>query len=116
MNKIKNLVVVGDSFTADNPKYDIDIYQTYGGVISNKFNLNYVNLAKRGCGNYTIYRRVIEWICDNEDLLETTLFIIGWTTINRYNFWLNGTRNYWVDFPAKLFIDKKTGIDRKSVV
>ena len=56
-------------------------------LMASKYNLEDINLAEGGGSNQMIFRKVTEWINNNKDKVNETLFLIGWTESTRFEYW-----------------------------
>tara|TARA_R110000796_G_scaffold124017_3_gene238410 strand:- start:1866 stop:2582 length:717 start_codon:yes stop_codon:yes gene_type:complete len=59
----------------------------YSGFLSKKFNSTDVNEARGGESNQRIYRKTFDWITNNQDKLEETIFVIQLTYPVRNEIW-----------------------------
>tara|TARA_B100001939_G_scaffold240512_2_gene208034 strand:+ start:451 stop:1191 length:741 start_codon:yes stop_codon:yes gene_type:complete len=55
-------------------------------LLSNHLKIQDINLSEGGGSNQMIFRKIINWINDNEDKVNETLFLIGWTESSRFEF------------------------------
>jgi len=76
---MKNLVICGDSFNIGIGCHNLNT-EPYGSLLSNKLNLNLINLAKGSSSNFSIFLQVKYAI---ENLKNIDLMCIGVTTYNR---------------------------------
>ena len=76
---MKNLVICGDSFNIGIGCHNLQT-EPYGSLLSNKLNLNLINLAKGSSSNFSIFLQVKYAI---ENLKDIDLMCIGVTTYNR---------------------------------
>ena len=60
--------------------------QRFSKLLSNDLNLEEINQAIAGCSNETIIKNTMDWIYENEKLLDETIFIIGFTAESRSKF------------------------------
>jgi|TARA_Y100000310_G_scaffold205828_1_gene206183 hypothetical protein len=58
-------------------------------VLGKKMKSEVINLAECGSSNERICRTTIQWICDNQEKIKDTFFIIGWTISDRWEWWDN---------------------------
>jgi len=58
-------------------------------VVGEELNLDVINISECGSSNERICRTTIEWVCGNLDKIKDTLFIIGWTVSDRWEWWDN---------------------------
>jgi hypothetical protein len=87
---MKYLFANGCSFTyGDELKNKFDDRWSY--ILSNKLNLEEINIAHDGASNDRILRSTIDWISYNTDKLKDTFFIIGWTGPERWEEWLDAS-------------------------
>lgn len=89
------LYVNGDSHLAATYQYpgsDISILQQYelsfAGLLAKKYNLDYINEAWPGGSNNRIIRTSKEFLKDKDP--ENTLVLIGWTTFERTEWYIDG--------------------------
>jgi hypothetical protein len=66
-----------------------EIYR-YGAVLAKKLNLEEINLGEDGASNVNLYMKVMQWIMENKDKVKDTLFIFGWTYLDRDSIKLKG--------------------------
>ena len=76
---MKNLVICGDSFNIGIGCHNLQT-EPYGSLLSNKLNLNLINLAKGSSSNFSIFLQVKYAI---QNLENIDLICIGVTTYNR---------------------------------
>lgn len=74
----------------------------FGGIISNKYSLNYLNLSQPGCSNETIFRKTMKFISidyKKYDIDLNKIFIlVCWTGAHRREFYSDGAGicpGYW---------------------
>jgi hypothetical protein len=70
-------------------EWDIGFDERWSKLLSDKLGLEEINEARHGGSNDRIIRMTIEWCNNNQDKINDTLFIIGWTSFNRFEFWDN---------------------------
>ena len=91
--KYKYLFTNGDSWTwGQGLQEDQPDFQPHGHwpeVLGERLNLEVINIAENGSSNERICRSTVEWVVDNKDKLEDTLFMIGWTVSDRWEWWDN---------------------------
>ena len=56
------------------------------GLLAKRLDANFINLSRRGRGNFSIYTELLYWISLNKEKLEHTTFSIGWSGIFRNDF------------------------------
>lgn len=68
----------------------------FSQIVANHFNAEEVNLAAGGAGNDKIFRTTMDWIDENEDLLQfsNVLFCFGLTYPQRSEIYMNKTGQY----------------------
>ena len=69
--------------------WDIGFDERWSKLLSDKLGLEEINKARHGGSNDRIIRMTIEWCNNNQDKINDTLFVIGWTSFNRFEFWDN---------------------------
>jgi len=69
--------------------WDIGFSERWSKLLSDKLGLEEINEARHGGSNDRIVRITIEWCNNNQDKINDTLFVIGWTAFNRFEFWDN---------------------------
>lgn len=55
-------------------------------LFAKHFGAEDINLSEGGGSNQMIFRKTIDWIHENTDKLNDTLFLIGWTESTRFEF------------------------------
>jgi hypothetical protein len=70
-------------------EWDIGFDERWSKLLSDKLGLEEINKARHGGSNDRIIRMTIEWCNNNQDKINDTLFVIGWTSFNRFEFWDN---------------------------
>ena len=60
--------------------------QRFSKLLSNDLNLEEINQAIAGCSNETIIKNTMDWIYKNENLIDETILIIGFTIESRSKF------------------------------
>tara|TARA_R100000008_G_scaffold54387_1_gene33202 strand:+ start:73 stop:807 length:735 start_codon:yes stop_codon:yes gene_type:complete len=83
IERIEKLDYVTDS------NWDIGFDERWSKLLANKLNLEEINQAQHGGSNDRIIRMTMDWCSKNKSKLENTLFVIGWTSFNRFEFWDN---------------------------
>jgi len=90
---MKYLFTNGDSWTwgqgLQEDQSDFNPKGHWPEVLGEKLNLEVINIAENGSANERILRSTIEWVVDNKDKINETLFIIGWTISDRWEWWSN---------------------------
>jgi hypothetical protein len=103
--KLKKLFVAGCSFS----DYT-HVEKTYGELLANKLNYEYVHEGA-GCGsNWRIWRTITKYILNNK-LSSDDLLIVQYTEITRNEFWSvlpQPSHSFWPSTPSKLKIFEKT--------
>lgn len=65
---------------------------TWPSLLAKQCNLDYECYAKAGCGNLRILERIIQQSCTSD---SSDLFIIGWTWIDRFDYYdINDVKQY----------------------
>lgn len=77
-------------------------------VLGEKLNIEVINIAENGSSNERILRSTIEWVVDNKDKINETLFIIGWTISDRWEWWSNFKQD-WEKCYASYCLDYEHG-------
>ena len=93
MKQYKHLVINGCSFAAG-AMLDNTNKERYGRLISNKMNLEEINLALHGGSNDRIFRTSYDWIQRNKKNCKNTLMIIGLTETFREELYSVKTKKY----------------------
>jgi hypothetical protein len=120
---MKYLVVLGCSH-AVGTGLDLTISHDSGGnefriknrwskLLSDKLNLEEINLGRDGGSNWQIYHNLMSWILSNQEKINETLFVISWTYADRNYIDLVG------DFfgPGdKLIYSSKAHFDKNSTI
>ena len=107
MNEIKLLYTIGDSWTygdeLENPKKEC-----WPSVLSKELGCELVNDAQCGGPNDWMFRRTIEWVCQQKSFDDTAV-IVGWSEPNRreedYNTILQG-EGMWEQVMKYLYNDE----------
>jgi len=87
---MKYLYYNGDSFCGDG----VESGETFGELLSDKYNLEINHAWKGGSSNDRIYRTTVNHIMNNKSDLQDTLFIIGWTKPTRFELYCNIRGDY----------------------
>ena len=74
--------------------WDIGFDERWSKLLSDKLGLEEINEARHGGSNDRIVRMTIEWCNNNQDKINDTLFVIGWTNYDRFEFWDNYLDRY----------------------
>ena len=82
---MKYLVNVADSCGGDEVEYN----ENYGYMLHQKYNFELINLWKPGTSNEGIIRVTVDWLLENQDKLNNTLFLIGFTSPVRKEWSIN---------------------------
>jgi len=69
---------------------EIRIENRWSKLLSDKLNLEEINLGRDGGSNWQIYINVMSWILNNQEKLNETLFVISWTYADRNYLALEG--------------------------
>lgn len=60
-------------------------HHSFTGLIASKYNAEkYTNMGVPGGSNQFIYRMITKYVAQNKNDLDDTLFLIGWTSTNRF--------------------------------
>ncbi len=70
-------------------EWDIGFDERWSKLLSDKLGLEEINEARHGGSNDRIIRMTIEWCSNNQDKINDTVFVIGWTAFHRFEFWDN---------------------------
>ena len=91
---------------------EIRIENRWSRLLSDKLNLEEINLGKDGASNWQIYINVMSWILNNQEKINETLFVISWTYADRNYVRLAG------DFLAgnELIYSSKSQFDKDSTI
>lgn len=121
--KVKNLVATGCSFIeggclakTHNPELDnsLDIKQQellrFSNQLALKLNCKEYNLASAGGSNHLAIRRTYDWINENEDKVENTLFVMGLTEVFRKEKYSRETQEY-IKWRSTLFFSGENKIE-----
>lgn len=60
--------------------------ERFSWLISNDLNLEDINESISGCSNETIIVNTMKWVCNNQQLHNETIFIVGFTIESRSNY------------------------------
>lgn len=74
---MKYLYVNGCSFTFGSELTSKE--KRWSSIVAKKLGLEEINESKEGGGNQRIFRKTIDWVVDNQDKVDETLFIIQWS-------------------------------------
>jgi len=110
MEDIKYLVVNGCSFSRHpyEPTYvrntfpseqdylDSMFSNRYSTLLADKLNAKEVNLSSGGGSNDRIFRTTYDWIQENKEKVNDTLFVIGLTNSLRKDLWSNFKQDYMI--------------------
>ena len=66
------------------------VQNRWSRLLSDKLNLEEINLGRDGGSNWQIYINVMSWILNNQEKLNETLFVISWTYADRNYLELQG--------------------------
>ena len=73
----------------NNDNWDIGFDERWSKLLSKKLEIEEINEAQHGGSNDRIIRMTMDWCSNNKSKLKDTLFVIGWTSFNRFEFWDN---------------------------
>jgi len=120
---IDNLVVAGCSFMeggclAKTHNKELDNYLSteeqeelrFSNLLSKKFNSKEVNIASAGSSNHFGIRRIFEWINNNQDKVDSTIFILGLTEVFRKEKYSRVTQEY-IKWRSTIFFDGSNDIN-----
>ena len=118
MKKMYSKVVsIGCSFSNEMEEYN-GVKLTYGDFIAKHYNVEHINLAENGFSNYGIYRKSIQWCLDNIENRKDILFIVGLTSVDRFETWTNRygllTKFTWTQLTEHPYL-KKLGWKKKEI-
>lgn len=71
-----------------------DQHLRFSKLLSDKLNVEEINLGKNGESNHYIVRTTFDWVEENKDKVKNTVFTIGITEPLRLEFWLDSIQNY----------------------
>lgn len=82
------VLIFGDSFSCEFDKISKEyvewkgyIPKNFGEILKDEFKSDYLNFAKPGIDNYTIFHSIF----DNVDIInDDDIIIVGWSTIDRF--------------------------------
>jgi hypothetical protein len=103
---VKYLYINGDSFCGDG----IDVGKTFGELCAKKYDLKIEKDWEGGSSNHRIYRTTVDFVMNNQDILDETLFIIGWSKHTRWEFF-NCNTNRYIQLGHSQFFGGGKGID-----
>ena len=106
---MKYLYINGDSFCGDG----IDEGKTFGELCAKKYDLKIEKDWKGGSSNHRIYRTTVDFVMNNQDILDETLFIIGWSKHTRWEFF-NCNTNRYIQLGHSGFFDGGKGVNWKE--
>lgn len=89
---IKNIVSCGCSWVYGTGCKIIG-EEKLSALFAKKYNAKDINLAIEGGSNDRIVRKITNWIVENKDRLDETLFLIGVTEPQRFEIWSPYTSN-----------------------
>ncbi len=94
--KVDNLAVFGCSFTSsqelNNSAVDYSLVETghtFGDIISNHYGWKFHECGNPGSSNSHISNKFYDFFGENQNLIDNTFVIIGWSEIHRLLFWSN---------------------------
>jgi len=83
---IKNIVSCGCSWT-----YGSGCYRNFdhrvSALFAKKYNAEDINMAKDGGNNDRSVRKIVDWVVQNKDKLDETIFLLGLSSPERYDLW-----------------------------
>lgn len=101
MKKFKYLVVNGCSYSAGANMYEDQTNikektekNRFSKLLSNKLNCQEINLSKPGASNGRIFRTTFDWIQNNKEKVDNTLFVIGITGLTRLDLFSNKSKEF----------------------
>ena len=69
--------------------WDIGFFERWSKLLSDKLDIKEINEAQHGGSNDRMIRMTMDWCSNNKSKLKDTLFVMGWTAFNRFEFWDN---------------------------
>ena len=82
---IKNIVSCGCSWVYGSGC--IPQYHRVSTLFAKKYNAEDINLAKDGGNNDRSVRKIVDWAIQNKDKLDETIFLLGLSSVERYELW-----------------------------
>ena len=79
--KIKRLYIIGDSWTYGDELSNRK-EQSWPILLSQEFDCELINRGESGGSNDWMFRKTVEWICNQKNLNDTVV-IVGWSEPNR---------------------------------
>ena len=62
-------------------------YQRVSALFAKKYNAKDINMAKDGGNNDRSVRKIVDWVVQNKDKLDKTIFLLGLSNPERYDLW-----------------------------
>lgn len=75
-------------------EWDIGFDERWSKLLSDKLDLEEINQARHGNSNDKIFRTTMDWAVNHIEDLSETLFVIGWTGYDRFEFYDNYLDRY----------------------
>ena len=66
----------------------------FSKLLSDRLGCEEINIAELGGSNDRIFRTTFDWVADNKEKVNKTLFVCGLTSILRRDLWSNYTNDY----------------------
>ena len=83
---IKNIVSCGCSWIYGSGCKD-RLTQRVSTLFAKKYNAEDINMAKDGGNNDRSVRKIVDWAIQNKDKLDETIFLLGLSSVERYDLW-----------------------------
>jgi len=61
--------------------------QRVSTLFAKKYNAEDINMAKDGGNNDRSVRKIVDWAIQNKDKLDETIFLLGLSSVERYDLW-----------------------------
>ena len=83
---IKNIVSCGCSWMYGSGCY-FRHKERVSTLFAKKYNAEDINMAKDGGNNDRSVRKIVDWVVQNKDKLDETIFLLGLSGVERYDLW-----------------------------
>ena len=83
---IKNIVSCGCSWMHGSGCH-IEHKEKLSALFAKKYNAKDINMAKDGGNNDRSVRKIVDWVVQNKDKLDETIFLLGLSGPERYELW-----------------------------
>ena len=83
---IKNIVSCGCSWMHGSGCNN-RLKQRVSTLFAKKYNAEDINMAKDGGNNDRSVRKIVDWVIQNKDKLDETIFLLGLSSPERYDLW-----------------------------